>query len=113
MKKFYILLIALFLMNGAIGQDCIPEGITFTTQAQIDNFQTNYPNCNQIWGDVYIYGGNNITNLNGLSVLNSIGGSLNMEYNYSLTSLTGLNNLISIGGSLTIIYNNNLTTLSG
>ena len=33
---------------------CLPEGITFTTQEQIDNFQTNYPGCTEIEGDVYI-----------------------------------------------------------
>ena len=75
MKKFYILLIALFIVNGTIAQDCLPEGITFSTQAQIDNFQINHPNCNIILGDVTI-NGNDITNLNGLSVLNSIGGTL-------------------------------------
>ncbi len=33
---------------------CLPEGITFTTQAQIDNFQLNYPGCTEIEGDMKI-----------------------------------------------------------
>ena len=33
---------------------CLPEGITFSTQAEIDNFQTNYPGCTEIEGDVVI-----------------------------------------------------------
>jgi hypothetical protein len=51
-----------------LGCTCLPEGINFTTQAQIDNFQTNYPGCTEIEGDVLILG-SNITNLTGLSVL--------------------------------------------
>ena len=35
---------------------CLPEGITFTTQEQIDNFQINYPGCTEIEGNVMIYG---------------------------------------------------------
>jgi hypothetical protein len=112
MKKFYILLVVLFLVTGAIGQDCLPEGITFTTQAQIDNFQTNYPNCSQILGGVSIYGGNNITNLNGLSVLTSIGDYLSIVDNDALTSLTALNNLTSIGDYLSIVDNDALTSLT-
>jgi acyl-[acyl carrier protein]--UDP-N-acetylglucosamine O-acyltransferase len=140
MKKFYIILIALFVVNGAMGQSCLPQGITFNTQAQIDNFQINYPNCTQIEGIVTIIG-SNITNLNGLSdvtsiggnliigrysggnpaltsltgleSLTSIGGLLLIEDNYTLTSLTGLDNVTSIGEDLQIFFNNALTSLTG
>jgi S-formylglutathione hydrolase FrmB len=61
------------LMPPVIPCSCLPQGITFTNQAQIDNFQTNYPGCTEIEGDVTI-AGDDITNLNGLSVLTSIGG---------------------------------------
>ncbi len=55
MKKL-ILLLALITISHSIGisQGCLPEGITFTTQEQIDNFQTNYPGCTEIEGDVII-----------------------------------------------------------
>lgn len=56
-------------------QACLPQGITFSTQEQIDNFQTNYPDCTEIEGDVIIEG-DEITNLDGLNVLNLIGGFL-------------------------------------
>jgi len=59
----------------SFSQPCLPSGITFSTQEQIDNFQTNYPNCTEIEGDVIIEG-NDITNLDGLSVLTAIGGFL-------------------------------------
>ncbi len=95
-----------------LSQPCLPEGITFTTQAEIDNFQTNYPNCTEIEGFCYI-DDNDITNLNGLSVVTSIGGQLRIRFTERLKSLSGLDNLTSIGGSLWIYINDSLTTLSG
>ena len=60
---FFIAFSAIHLCSSS--QSCLPERITFTIQAQIDNFQTNYPNCTEIEGVVTI-SGNDITNLNGL-----------------------------------------------
>jgi len=113
MKKFILLLAALGLINtNAFTQGCLPEGITFTTQAQVDNFQTNYPGCTEIEGDVTITG-SNIRNLNGLNAVASIVGNLNIWNNQKLTKLTGLHKLISIGGSLHIRSNSALTSLTG
>jgi len=100
MKKFYLLLIALFAFNVASSQSCLPEGITFSTQAQIDNFHTNYPNCTQIEGSAVIWSsGTGINNLLGLNGLTSIGGNLIINNNNFLTNLSGLNSLTSIGGA--------------
>jgi len=118
MKKLtFIIFTTLIIQFSAISQPCLPGGYTFLTQAQIDNFQTYYPNCTEIEGDVEIYG-EDITNLTGLNVLNSIGGDLNIGgtrggTNSSLTSLSGLENLNSIGGSLVITSNNSLVNLNG
>jgi len=137
MKKFTILLLALALLHGTtFSQSCLPDGITFTTQAEIDNFQTNHPNCTEIEGNVMI-DGPSITNLNGLNVLTSIGGylaiwstnamtslagldnltsiagGLDIEENAALISLESLDNLTSIDGLLGIAYNNSLTSLTG
>jgi len=83
---------------------CLPDGITFTTQEQIDNFQINHPNCTEIEGSVTIgtifAETTNINNLNGLSVITSLGEDLSIYNNDSLVSLEGLNNLTYIGGSL-------------
>ena len=56
MKKI-TLLIALFigLQVVAFSQSCLPDGITFSSQAAIDNFQVNHPNCTEIEGDVFIH----------------------------------------------------------
>ena len=95
------------------GNSCLPEGITFSSQAQIDSFQTDYPGCVEIEGDVTINGGNSIINLNGLSALTSIGGSLEIYGNNALSILTGLEGLTSIGGDLDISDNFALTSLTG
>jgi hypothetical protein len=111
MKKYYIILVALLLVNVAMAQSCLPNGILFTRQSQIDSFQINYPNCAKIEGDVEIEG-SDITNLNGLNVITSIGGGdLYILANNALTSLTGLNN-IDAGSitSLTIYFNSSLST---
>lgn len=76
MKRFTFTMIitlhaSLFTLH-SYSQPCLPEGITFNTQEQIDNFQINYPNCTEIEGGVLIEG-TDITNLNGLSVITSIG----------------------------------------
>jgi hypothetical protein len=112
MKKVYAVLIALFLSLTGFSQSCLPEGIEFTTQSEIDNFQINYPNCTQIEGYVII-DGSEITNLNGLSALTSIADYLNIKDNDSLSSLTGFDNLIFIGGYLSIYRNPVLTNLIG
>jgi len=98
---------------------CLPAGITFTSQEQINNFQANYPYCTEIEGDVEIDGGD-ITNLNGLNALSNIGGDLfigrnNQPFggNGNLTNLVGLGNLTSIGGDLTFSSNDTLTILTG
>jgi hypothetical protein len=91
---------------------CLPGGITFTTQAEIDDFQVNHPNCNQIDGPVTI-SGSDIVNLAGLEVITTIGDELNIPGNEMLTSLEGLENLTSIGGRLQIDGNPSLTNLSG
>lgn len=118
MKKFCNLLIALLMSIGTMAQSaqpcstCLPNGITFTTQAEIDNFQTYYPGCTEILGHLTI-DGNDINNLNGLNVLTSIGGTVLIPTNPALTSLSGLENLTSIGGNLTINGNTSLASLSG
>ncbi len=120
MKNLTLLIFGLlFTQITAISQPCLPEGIFFSTQEQIDNFQNNYPNCTEIEGDVTIGGlmlvGCDITNLEGLDVLTSIGGSLSI-YRAPISDFAGLENLSSIGGNLTIggyFAGNSLTSLNG
>ena len=77
MKNLLLLFVAtLFISITAISQSpCLPEGIIFTTQEQIDSFQINYPGCLEIEGNVLIEG-NDISNLDALYILSGIGGYL-------------------------------------
>ena len=119
MKKL-ISIIAIFIFSQAaiFSQNCLPEGITFTTQEQIDNFQSSFPGCTQIEGGVKI-NGDDINNLNGLNIITSIGENLligttiNTWVNPLLTDLTGLENLTSIGDDLEISGNIALQSLEG
>lgn len=112
MKKSILLFAILISVNTIIySQPCLPDGITFNTQTQIDSFQINYPSCTEIEGHVEI-NGNDITNLNGLNNLVSIGEYLEIKYNNNLNNLDGLNNLISVGGYISIEHNHALTSIS-
>ena len=117
MKTLYILFIGLLVSGGVLAQSCLPEGIEFTTQAQIDSFQILYPNCMEIEGDVRIHG-NDITNLNALSSITQINGLLLIGHytgssNLSLSSLGGLSNLTSVGKLIIGGGNDTLSDLTG
>lgn len=112
MKRFTILISTiLFIQLTTFSQSCLPDGITFTTQEEIDNFHVDHPNCTEIEGDVLIRG-SNITNLNGLSILTSFWDTLTISYT-SLANLTGLDNITFIGGSCNMYSNDTLISLSG
>lgn len=116
MKKLpFLLIVILFIPLTVIPQPCLPNGITFSTQSQIDSFQINYPNCNEIQGDVVIEEAivDSINNLNGLNVLVRIWGDLRIKGNAALTGLSGLDNLIAIDSSLKIYFNDALISLTG
>lgn len=112
MKRLFIVILGLGISLSGLTQPCLPNGITFNTQSQIDSFQVNFPNCTGIEGDVVI-NGINITNLYGLNEIASIGGGLAIVINDSLTTLGGLENLVSVGATLTIFNNPLLHSLTG
>ncbi len=111
MKRFLIIIL-LSLPSLLNSQSCLPNGITFSTQVEIDSFQINYPNCTQIEGDVLIWG-SDIINLINLNVLTAIDGHFTINGNFALTSLSGLDSVTSIGGVLQISSNLTLTNLEG
>ncbi|MBK8549277.1 MAG: hypothetical protein IPL63_18605 [Saprospiraceae bacterium] len=124
MKKYhFLLLIAPLLFIGKLSaQGCLPAGLTFSTQGQIDSFAIQYPGCTKILGSITIKESvaGNITNLLGLSQIDSIAGALEIGvkidwlcFGTSLTSLSGLGNLTYIGGQLQIRCNDSLASLSG
>ena len=111
MKRFYALTIALLIASVAFSQSddpcesCLPDGITFTTQTQIDSFQINFPNCTEIEGEVILgteTGLNDFTNLNGLNAVTRINEGFTVAYTNSLVNFQGLENLKYIGGNFII-----------
>jgi hypothetical protein len=98
-----------------VSQPCLPDGITFSTQSQIDSFPISYSGCTEIEGSVQIghfSSTDDITNLTGLNVLTSIGGDLYILYNDSLTNLIGLEGMTSIGGDFKIMGNHAILYIS-
>ncbi len=115
MKKLVLLtILSVIVQISVIAQSCLPNGIHFKTQSEIDNFNTNYPNCTKIEGPIIIDDTieGDITNLLGLSNLTQTGFYFRISNNSMLTELNGLENFDTIGYSLSIIDNNSLTSLS-
>jgi len=111
MRRLFLIITGLISAFSLHSQSCLPYGIEFLTQAEIDNFQSNYPGCTEIMGDATVSGAL-INNLNGLSVLTSVGGNLSINQNPALSSLSGLDNLASVGNNLVISFNPMLNGLS-
>ena len=111
-KSALFIVIALFFQTAALTQSCLPDGITFSTQSEIDNFEVNYPNCKTIEGDVRIKG-DDITNLDGIHSITRIDGNIQIWLNPNLINLSGLSNLTSIGYYLDIRNNAIITDLTG
>jgi hypothetical protein len=103
-------------VEAACNTHCLPDGIEFTTQAQIDSFQIYYPDCNTIGGSVTIVGPD-IVNLYGLSNITSIDGGLwignHDEGCPDLEGLNGLDKLTTIEGYFTVLNNPLLESLTG
>ena len=102
--RYLTLLLFLFSFLSLSGQDCPPGDVTLHTQAQVDAFVANYPNCTTING--YLRIGDNVgeadavTDIFGLSMLTQITGDLRIALVFHLPSLTGLEQLEAIGGDL-------------
>jgi len=115
MKRFFTFLYVLLSVGYSLGQSCLSDGITFTTQEQIDSFAINYPGCTEILGDVVIGSTQfnySITNLEGLSAVKGIKGNLQIRFIVELQNLMGLDSLIIIEGALTIQANVALNDIS-
>jgi hypothetical protein len=107
MRKLYFTFGLIFI--SILSRAQCPTG-TISTQAQIDNFKTNYPLCTSTGSNLNFDLREGVSNLDGLSNLTSIAGSLHLIYT-PLTNLSGLSNLVSVN-SLVIAVNGQLTSLS-
>ena len=112
-KLIFVIVIFLDYVYTCPAQPCFPDGLTLTSQEEVDSFQTDYPNCTEIEGGLIIKGDQGLFNLDGLNQLTSVGGDLIIHWSGLLNDITGLSGLTSIGGSLQVYYNWELTSLSG
>lgn len=111
-KRILVLVVCTLFFQSLLSQSpCLPEGISITSQQQIDSFPLNYPNCSEIEGTVIIEG-EDITSLEGLSQIEKIVEELKIFNSHQLTNLNGLNNLKYLG-HFQIFHNNNLVNLDG
>jgi len=112
MRKRFVLMLCLqsalllFLFT-RLNAQILNGSIVLSTQAQVDAF--NYTEVN---GTIFVFGGNSITNLNGLSELTKCN-SLIISSNPVLTNIIGLANLVSVKDDLAIVNNRSLATLVG
>jgi len=136
MKKhiFFTFSLIISLHSFLYSQNCLPDGISFSTQAEIDSFPANYPGCTEIGGDLRIEGAD-ISNLDSLypitsieqelfinrcDILSDISGIGNLQNviditiygNPILTNLNGLDGIVAISGSLSIYGNDNISDIS-
>jgi len=98
MKKLICLILSVAISSTwAFSQGCLPEGISFQSQTQVDSFQYQNPGCTKIEGSVFING--DVQNLNGLNMLTSIEGDLTIDC-VPLIDMSGLDSITHIGGNL-------------
>jgi hypothetical protein len=123
MKKIYfrktkvslqLLMVSMLLFTFNLSAQCPSGGVTLNTQAQVNQFAIDYPNCTTITGSLFISGiGNSPTNITDLSPLNkitTIGGFFQLYLNPLLTNINGLSNLKIISSYLLI--DNNFTSIT-
>ncbi len=112
MKKCYYLLLICFTSIGlkSYGQCPTNDNLIFKSQAEIDAFLNDFPNCTDYPGNIEVeeFYLTPIDNINGFQNLNTIGGYLKIYECDDLTTLSGLENLTSIGGDLWLEHNSYL-----
>jgi hypothetical protein len=113
MKKLLLLIMVGYYFVTANAQSCLPNGINFVRQTQIDSFPFNYPGCKTISGAIRISEETpgNITNLDSLIQIDSIQSDLIITNNSALTSLKGFDSLRMIRHKLEISYNPSLNSI--
>ena len=127
------LLSVIILINFVVFSQCPTGDLLFETQAELDQFIIDYPNCKEINGRLIVQSSliNNFSPLSNIEVINGTLIIQNIENIYDLsgftnltqvggldvssssfTSLNGLDNLETINGNLEIGYNFDLIDIS-
>jgi len=115
MKKYFLFFLVIITFNFVSYGQCPTTTITLTTQAEVDAFAASYPGCTQITDGLTI-SGDDIDNLSSLSIITSVNGIFNIEYNSILLNLNGLENISVINNNEAVFkirYNNQLENILG
>jgi hypothetical protein len=113
-----LLILTMAFSAPVCAQDCTPDDITLSSQAEVDNFQANHGPCNRVLNVLTIGGGNlngegsDIVDLDGLSTLNRVG-RLDISNNAELTNVDGLTALNKVDVWFHIGWNEELRNLNG
>jgi hypothetical protein len=111
-----ILLLAIAsLFSLKINAQCPPGNVTLATQAQVNQFVIDYPNCAVISGFLKMQvgsGTSDITDLSALHNITTVTGNLEFNNNQLLQNINGLSHITTIGGSLAFA-NNGLQNING
>mgnify|MGYP001795601523 CR=1 FL=1 len=108
----YFLTSSGLLLSLLLTAQCPNGDVVLFTQAGIEAFTTDFPDCTALQGNLQLGDSqtfSNITNLSSLSQINSIAGDLLILNNDELISLEGLDRVTAIQGSVNIAFNNILT----
>ncbi len=106
-----ILSILLFLVSHTgLAAQC-PNVITLNSQEQINDFTFSFENCNEFSGQMII-SGSDITDLDGLSSILAIYGSLEIR-NTRIKNVDALSFISTLNGTLSIYNNDLLENLNG
>lgn len=102
----------LVLSVPASASDCVPADISLLTQQSVNNFQQDHGSCDVVTGNLSIVG-NDISNLDSLSLLTAVDGNLFISDSPQLASVAGLKTLSKVGKDLTLQANNSLDNFDG
>ncbi|MEO6691832.1 MAG: T9SS type A sorting domain-containing protein [Saprospiraceae bacterium] len=91
-KYFVFFVLFTVIQFQTLKAQCGAGGIVLNSQAEVDNFNVTYPNCHRVLGNLSLEL-TDITNLDGLSAIDSIDLSFNITNNTNLIDIEGLHNL--------------------
>lgn len=95
-----ILLAFTFIFNLHSFSQCPLGNVTLNGQSEVDEFAINYPNCTEIDGDLNVFG--SVTDVDALSNILIVHGSLNLTSNANLSDINGFSNITTIDNQLHI-----------
>ena len=107
-KRALFIWVWVALANLGVAQDCPSDSLTISNQIELEQFLTDYPDCNRINATLSLTG---VSDLTPLMNIDSIFGSLTIIECNNLESLQGLNGLMYIEHNLIILNNERLTDI--